>query len=212
MNAKLILLISIIPILADGDIVFTPFSGDLTPENRNEYILDINDDESPDFRVYAEQILQMRSVKITPLNSNEILFDNEFLPDVYAATASDTISQDDPIGTTSWHSREGVLSWSDIVFPEGLLVSGQFLETNAYVGVCFKIDSNTHYGWIGIDNPTSQPGGTITGFAYETNPNTGIIAGAIPEPGTVALFSIGSIGLYLVRKKKNNRTNHSTLR
>ena len=194
------------PLIAQCDIVFTPFSGTL-----GEFTLDIDNNGSDDYRLYSYNLDQLNTVNIEPYNSNNIIFPDGPLGgalNISALASGDLIDQQ----TKLWESRTGLLSISNFTYPDGGTVGGPFINTNGYIGISFLIDSNTHYGWIGIDNPSSQPGGTITGFAYETNPDTGIIAGAIPEPGTVVLLSIGSIGLYLMRKNKTHRTSHSTLR
>jgi hypothetical protein len=57
-----------------------------------------------------------------------------------------------------------------------------------YLGVRFTIDGETHYGWIRLAITTNlQMGGPfmsakITGYAYETEPNTAIFVGIEKEP------------------------------
>jgi hypothetical protein len=58
--------------------------------------------------------------------------------------------------------------------------------TNRYIGVKFLIDGETHYGWIRLNvtmtgNPMSIRG-TITAYAYETEPNEPIYAGLTESP------------------------------
>lgn len=53
---------------------------------------------------------------------------------------------------------------------------------NGYLGLAFKIDGQIHLGWARLDVKTIGPHLTriltlITGYAYETQPNTPIIAG-----------------------------------
>jgi hypothetical protein len=51
---------------------------------------------------------------------------------------------------------------------------------NRYLGVMFKINGKTHYGWarLSVQVPQElQVTATLTGFAYETVPNKPIIAG-----------------------------------
>lgn len=66
--------------------------------------------------------------------------------------------------------------------------------TNGYLGVRFSLQDSLHYGWIRVRLPSSETG--IEGFpiefapvvvewAFETRPNTSIVAGA--KPTTVPL-------------------------
>ena len=81
----------------------------------------------------------------------------------------------------------------------------RFGDGEQFIGVRTLIDGNTHYGWIGVIitdefNDGSNPAndrltGTITGYAYESTPNLGIVAGAIPAPGAAALLAIGAMGM-----------------
>jgi hypothetical protein len=81
----------------------------------------------------------------------------------------------------------------------------QFEDT--YIGVELEIEGNIHYGWvhyIGFSNPNvvsgRDPGGFINSWAYESEPNTPIVAGAIPEPSSIILaFMSGTI---LLRRKR----------
>jgi hypothetical protein len=82
---------------------------------------------------------------------------------------------------------------------------GQFYNLNAFVGVEFEIEGETHYGWVQFDNPNPIYGGYVTGFAYETEPNTAIEAGAIPEPSTIGLFIMG-LGVFVYRRSVRHET------
>jgi hypothetical protein len=67
--------------------------------------------------------------------------------------------------------------------------------SNGYLGLKFKIGSETHYGWARLSVRESFHGvlplvtPTITGYAYETVPDRGITAGrtteqTMPNPST----------------------------
>jgi hypothetical protein len=94
---------------------------------------------------------------------------------------------------------------------------GVFRKTQSgYLGVRFSISGETHYGWIALSancGPGGKGGGTnvsgtITGYAYNKVPNEHIDAGqtsseseekreetkpSMPEPGTLAALSLGSV-------------------
>lgn len=72
---------------------------------------------------------------------------------------------------------------------------------DAYFGIRFDIEGNTHYGWVHVVN-TFGVTGYVTEWGYESNPNTGLLAGVIPEPSTVFLL-LGGLGILAVRMKQN---------
>ena len=92
---------------------------------------------------------------------------------------------------------------------------------DAYIGVEFDIDGNTHYGWIQYtgfyvaeftffspDGPVTviganELGGFINSWGYETEPGVPIAAG-IPEPSTTILLTGGLIAL-VGRRRRNNQ-------
>lgn len=76
---------------------------------------------------------------------------------------------------------------------------GQFqLGVPGYVGFTFQptVGGPVHYGWLSatFDNTGAA---TIDGYAIESTPNTGILAGAtgsIPEPSRALLLMVGLMG------------------
>jgi hypothetical protein len=61
---------------------------------------------------------------------------------------------------------------------------------NRYLGLKFQIHGKAHYGWARLSVKTSnnplQTIGTLTGYAYETIANKGIIAGKTKGPNVIA--------------------------
>jgi len=62
-----------------------------------------------------------------------------------------------------------------------------------YLGVRFDLGSGNQYGWIGV----VRTGIELDAFAwgYETDPGVPIGAGAIPEPGTLAMLAVGAAAI-----------------
>lgn len=202
---KWVLYAMILPCLCKGDIIYTPYNGDLTPAfPSNEFTLDINNDGTPEFRFSAVMDAPLYSVDVRSLGSEEILF-----PEALGTISALAISRGNQIdsgelgGTARWGTGIGILSHWDLQFPIGEIKGGYFLETNAFIGIRFQINGNIHYGWIQVDNPFDVPGGTVTGFAYETSPGVSIVAGAVPEPSSVIIFIIGAIGAWTLRRRIN---------
>jgi len=76
-----------------------------------------------------------------------------------------------------------------------------------YVGVQFTFDGNTHYGWVEVEVPfIGVSGGYVRSFAYETEADAPIIAGAIPEPSASVLILIG-IGVAIAFHRSRKRGN-----
>jgi hypothetical protein len=79
-----------------------------------------------------------------------------------------------------------------------------------YVGIKFLEDGQEHYGWVQLQNAGCDcfwlsPGG----WAYNTVANAPINAGqttATPEPPTLGLLALGSLGLGFWRKRKAGNT------
>lgn len=69
---------------------------------------------------------------------------------------------------------------------------GTFHNVTAYWGVQFDINGNTHYGWVRVATAgLAIPGGSVLDWAYNSIPGQSILAGQVPEPGTVALLVAG---------------------
>lgn len=80
--------------------------------------------------------------------------------------------------------------------------AGYFFNASGYFGVEFKIDGNTHYGWVHVTNETMLGhGGYIDAWAYETDPGRAITAGAVPEPGGVWMLAAAVVSLVGRRKR-----------
>ena len=81
-----------------------------------------------------------------------------------------------------------------------------FVGTDKYVGLQWDIGGgDVRYGWARVD-VTSAGNGTATlySFAYQGVANTPIVAGAIPEPTSLALLAAGGGGLALLRRRRRD--------
>jgi hypothetical protein len=74
----------------------------------------------------------------------------------------------------------------------------------AYAGLDLYYDSAHHYGWMRISDPYPPMfmAGEILDWAYESSPNTPILAGAVPEPGTLVWFGGAAILLGVCGKRR----------
>lgn len=64
----------------------------------------------------------------------------------------------------------------------GFITDGYFVGIDkAYIGLQFQQNGQTNYGWVSAGAPVvGINGGWIYEYAYETQPNTPILAGAVP--------------------------------
>lgn len=95
--------------------------------------------------------------------------------------------------------------------PEGnqLIPAGFFHDTTAFMGIHFQIGESWHYGWVRIQGEGGEdvlaPQGWILDWAYESRPDTPILAGAVPEPSTWALLVGGGVLVVWFGRERNER-------
>lgn len=73
--------------------------------------------------------------------------------------------------------------------------SGSFFETSGYLGVRFEGDEGTNYGYVHLNGERVLNFNVIS-YAYESEPNTPILTGAIPEPSTTFALFLSSLMLW----------------
>src|ERR1700722_9516916 len=108
-------------------------------------------------------------------------------------------------------------------FWKGPWANGGKGSTNRYLGFKFKISGQFHYGWARLTVLTPAHGGwtaTLTGYAYETVANKGIVAGQTSDsdtttemsptapaspfrPASLGLLGLGAVGLAIWRRKED---------
>jgi hypothetical protein len=116
------------------------------------------------------------------------------------------------------------LAYSTFFLTTGHRGGGWFNVTNRFLGLKFKIHGKTHYGWARLSiTVNSKISGTLTGYAYETIPGKGIVAGQTkgmdnsnigqpdaaltiplpdsPQPATLGALAMGAPGLSIWRRK-----------
>lgn len=89
------------------------------------------------------------------------------------------------------------------------LIYGYWGSNRDFLGVRFKIEGQTHYGWIQMHLPATEGAGFIEGFAYETEANKAIIAG-IPEP-SISLLAVMSSTTFLLHRRRKRPENKTLL-
>lgn len=99
------------------------------------------------------------------------------------------------IGSAGKSTKSGNKGFGNFVY-DGEVESG-------YLGFAFQNpafgDESVNYGWISVSWDGSFL--AIDGFAYETDADTAIAAGAIPAPGALGLFGLAA-GAAGIRRKR----------
>jgi hypothetical protein len=204
---------------AQADIVW---SGEQNLSGYEQYI-DLNSDSLTDvFLAYsitisdalypenAGGVLRAYVDFVTLDGSNQILVNTSRDSDA-AALPYGTLISGTPDSSLEWISGRyvsgAVGEWSS----PGTEWSGLLGETDeAYLGIDFDVGESTHYGWIHVTlgevNPDYGFKDPITAsWAYESTPDTPIVAGVIPEPSTGILTMVGSVGLLLHARSRRRR-------
>lgn len=76
-----------------------------------------------------------------------------------------------------------------------------FETLRAFAGIEFEASDGTHYGYLDITIPPRGRGGFINGWAYESEPDTGIRTVFIPEASFPMMASLGLAMCMLKRKR-----------
>ncbi|TWT47552.1 PEP-CTERM sorting domain-containing protein [Botrimarina hoheduenensis] len=74
----------------------------------------------------------------------------------------------------------------------------------AFLGLEFPINGMSHFGWIRVT--IDNAGGTfvINDWAYNSTPGEGLLAGQIPEPGSLGLLAAGAAGVAALRRRRSS--------
>ncbi len=72
----------------------------------------------------------------------------------------------------------------------------------AFIGVEFPINAMSHFGWIRVSIDNAAGTFVVNDWAYNDVPGEGLVAGQIPEPGTLGLLAAGAAGLAAMRRRR----------
>jgi len=110
------------------------------------------------------------------------------------------------IGSSSYWYYQAALGYRNPDPEEGFTVGNFPGQGPGYLGLQFQDDEgDTHYGWAKVVVPADVTYAKIFGFAFETEADTEILAGAgdpVPLPGSLALLASGAAGLLAYRRMR----------
>lgn len=105
-----------------------------------------------------------------------------------------------PDGSLLWADKSYRNAWFNMLsMPTADGQAGTFFQDIRYMGVRFQKSDGWHYGWIGASGGTSGMG--FFDYAWETEPNTAISAGLVPETHSALLLGTASIILAMMRRR-----------
>jgi hypothetical protein len=166
------------------------------------YDVDLLGGQSPDFRLISSGGFY-GIAGIAPEGSNSVLVSATTDPNGFHFFAA--LSAGAPIGSSldpglMWYDKDTDENREAII---GYGPQYPYFEM-AYVGIDLYYDGDHHFGWMRISdpNPPIFIAGEILDWAYETTPNTPILAGAVPEPGVAALFGMSAFLLMMRGKSR----------
>jgi hypothetical protein len=205
---------------AEAEIVYTPTHQNIglnTPLN-----LDLNNDGITDFQIwnkYSNRLALEAKLGIRPmLVENRIAGNSE-----YAAALPGGVSIG---GDARFPTKgDGIMVWWFYSFSSTVCCGsyGSWRNVkNRYLGLKFSVNGEIHYGWARLNVVFRPPNitATLTGYAYETEPNQAIAAGQTKETvssemqplrnrkaqpvGALGMLALGSSGQSIWRREEDS--------
>jgi len=193
---------------AEAGIIYSGVQ-DIAVGNQKTVDLNVNDtgplsDMVVDFKLRQTNVIsglfQTLTLSVIPQGSNEVVLDVGGF--AAALNTGDLISSADTLGggTKVMASYKFKLSTLQSSSGPWRGVDDKFL------GLYFDIPGDgSHFGWARLNMTANKSAtATLVDWAYETIPDTPIIAGAVPEPSSLSLgfLALGAVGVAaLVRSR-----------
>ncbi|HNW06609.1 MAG TPA: PEP-CTERM sorting domain-containing protein [Verrucomicrobiota bacterium] len=194
-----------VAVFGQGTIVYQQF--DIPTSNgwpviglpSNPYNLDMDGNGRTDFVFQSGQpgfaIFPQTGAVVLAAPARSLDFNSYGLP----LSAGQQIDSLTPVGTFWDFSVNGSLLTS--ARNNGAI--GLFTGQVAHLGVQFTRNAETHYGYLYLDvSFVGANAGNLLALAWDTRPNAAIVAGAVPEPSTWVLLSVGVLAIGMLRRRR----------
>ncbi|MBG15830.1 MAG: hypothetical protein CL853_05705 [Crocinitomicaceae bacterium] len=182
---------------ASAQVNYTDLNPDvLVTGHMNNYILDLNADNNPDFVFMTLDTAAAGSLTYggIPITYNVNYAGAIVYPspgNSWAGSSTSMSSSFNMVNIPQGSSIGSNNSWSSTSGPVGLLAdisipalnyslsypAGPFLGTTGFMGLKFNVGGNTHYGWIRVEVGANGEFLSIKDYAFDATPNTAIVAG-----------------------------------
>ena len=216
MKARLVTGILLSSLAVEGAVIFQALERSNVRDSDSDGVIDnidLNGDGTIDFYTSTRG----GEISLVPTNNNRILSVRATLPDLGRAVRS--LEPGHLIGAF----QNAPLTWNGLADSVNVLDDGgAFIyrcngrvpigeaptcdseivrQALSFIGLELDVDGNTHYGWVEISSFVGTFNDLrVHGWAYETEPGVAIAAGAIPEPSSVLLLSLG-LPVFLRRRR-----------
>jgi len=179
--------------VSQAKVVYTPADEQVS----GKLDIDLNHDGIPDFMIASwggcgstECWFDLDAQGLSPNNGIAYKLDQSFRPALALGKGGVIDSRRKFVGPATMFA-----SWAGSTHRKYVGYWGNV--TNRYLGLEFQINGETHYGWARFNVKRNGTVAVLTGYAYETIPNKGIIAGKTKGPDviTVPPGSLGQLAL-----------------
>lgn len=145
----------------------------------DSFEVDLNGDGQSDYEVLwsGSFAFEVHPGSYLGLNENEMAGEVRLtVPKVFPLDADEILSATMPDGSLWLSGVHSLVEWN--VGPLGFQGAGIWLGAQEkFMGVQFRAEGGTHYGWIRMSVASDSPGSIIHDWAYETVPDRGITTG-----------------------------------
>jgi hypothetical protein len=160
---------------ASGEIVYTHINLSLTGHDNQHYPLSLTNTRTADFVLLATWKGTYlgsgggSNISVLPVKGNGVAG--------FGGSAAALMEGDTVDSAHQFLGRE--MAWMETFFGSDFGAGGKWKNVkNGYLGLKFQIAGKTHYGWARLTIRNQAPlTAVLTGYAYETEPNTAIVAG-----------------------------------